>query len=94
MMNKRSSAEIVYEVLSAPRGGAVNKKTIAYSSRVSDKQASRYISLLCANQFLERTPQGVYRVTPKGEEARVQLQSALTVLHDLVPEEERDAVFA
>ncbi|MBI4313162.1 MAG: hypothetical protein HY681_15505 [Chloroflexi bacterium] len=87
MMSKRSSAEIVYEVLCAPRGRAVNKKTIAYSSRVSDRQASRYISLLCAGRLLERTPEGVYRVTPAGEAARVQLENALVVLRDLVPEQ-------
>ncbi|GEM_PF-7072788 len=90
MMSKRSAAEIVYEVLCAPGAGAVNKKKIAYSSRVSDKQASRYISMLCASQFLERTPNGVYRVTPKGEAARTELQSALNVLRDILPEEDRE----
>jgi len=80
---RRSTIEIVYDILSVCQRGGANKTAIMYRSNLSYDQLLRYLALLSDQEFLRRNASGHFEVTEKGVVALGQVAGAMRILRDL-----------
>lgn len=87
---RRSSLDILREILSACKEGRRNKSGIAYYASLDFRQASRYISLVCQKGYLFDN-YGRYTLTPKGEAVLIELDELYKTIGDLTIRDARPA---
>lgn len=58
--NRRSSMEIVYQVLSLCGNGGAGKTAIMYRGNLSYTQLQKYPSVLSAQHLIEKDPEAKY----------------------------------
>ena len=80
---RRSTIEIVYDILSVCQRGGANKTAIMYRSNLSYDQLLRYLALLSEQEFLRRNAAGRFEVTEKGTLALGQVAGAMRILRDM-----------
>ena len=88
LSKRRSTVEIVYDVLRSLSNGGVNKTSIMYFSSLNHDQLQRYLSRLAARNLIEIDDSGIYRLTPQGEETFDKVKSVISMLTDLGKEME------
>ncbi|MBI2916535.1 MAG: hypothetical protein HYY01_00950 [Chloroflexi bacterium] len=80
---RRSSVEIISEMLHLCRGNGITKTGIMYGSNLSYDQLVRYLALLCRHAFIEKDISGRFVLTEMGEGALRQIQGVMTLLSEL-----------
>lgn len=80
---RRSSVEIISEILYLCRGGGITKTGIMYGSNLSYDQLVRYLALLSRHSFIERDFSGRFVLTEVGEGALRQIQGVMALLSEL-----------
>lgn len=83
MNGRRSSAEIVYDILRVCDNGGVNKTAIMYRSNLSYTLLKKYVSSLSSQELIERTMEGRFRITSKGQETLSQMGILMGTLRGL-----------
>ena len=73
-VGRRSSVEIVHDILSLCDNGGVNKTAIMYRGNLSYDQLRRYLSVLCEEALVIKTEAGRYQITSEGS-GRYQITS-------------------
>ena len=61
---RRSTIEILFEMLSTCRNGGINKTAIMYRCNLSYDQLVRYLSFMCSQNLLVRNEDGQFELTP------------------------------
>lgn len=90
---RRSTIEIVFDILTVCQRGGANKTAIMYRSNLSYDQLLRYLALLSEQEFLRRNDAGHFEVTEKGEQALGQVAGAMRILRDLQEGDSDDIAF-
>ena len=83
LSRRRSTVEIVFEVLKSCRDGGVNKTSIMYHSSLNHEQLQRYLSRLAARDLIKTDDLGLFHLTFQGEEAFDQVSSVINILRDM-----------
>ena len=83
MTGRRSSIEIVNEILSVCDSGSVNKTAIMYRSNLSYEQLQRYLSILSARELIEKNSGGQFQTTAKGQKTLKKVSRAIRSLRNL-----------
>ncbi len=78
--SRRSSIEIVREILAVCDGDEVNKTTIMYRSNLSYDQLRRYLSVLTEQDLISTHEDGRFGTTPRGHKMLKQASSLLKAL--------------
>ena len=81
--SRRTTMEILYEVLSACSNGGTNKTAIMYGSNLSHDQLQRYLSLLSTKKLVDVDDSGRFRVTSSGQEMLGRVSTVTRMLRDL-----------
>ena len=77
---RRSSIEIVREILAVCDSDGVNKTTIMYRSNLSYDQLRRYLSMLSDQDLIFKNDNGQFGITPRGQRMLKQVSSVLKAL--------------
>ena len=80
---RRSSIDIVHDILAVCDNGGINKTGIMYRSGLSYDQLRRYLSLLSNKQLIGRNQEGKFQVTPKGQQTLQRVANVVQGLRDL-----------
>ena len=86
--SRRTTMEILYEILSMCSDGGTNKTTIMYGSNLSHDQLQRYLSLLSTKNLVDVDDSGRFQVTSSGREMLGRLSTVTRMLRDLRQEME------
>ena len=81
--SRRSSLEIVWEILSLCAADGVGKTAIMYRSNLSHSQLVRYLSFLFTEGFLARNTSGHFTTTAKGQQTLEQIAVVMKILLSL-----------
>ena len=81
--SRRTSIEIINQILSVCNNGGANKTAVMYRSNLSYDQLRRYLELLEGQRLLSRTVKGKFRTTSKGTGTLKQTSSLLRGLANL-----------
>ena len=76
--DRRSSIEIVHEILSVCDNGGAKKTAIMYQSSLSYDQLRRYLSLLTEQDLVRKNEEGHFQVTPTGLKTLRQMSGVLS----------------
>ena len=76
--DRRSSIEIVHEILSVCDNGGAKKTAIMYQSSLSCDQLRRYLSLLTEQDLVRKNEEGHFQVTPTGLKTLRQMSGVLS----------------
>ena len=88
---RRSSIDIVHDILKLCDNGGVKKTTIMHGGNMSYYQLRRYLTVLTSQEVIARNDEGSYQITVKGQDTLRQVSAVSGVLGDLlgpVPEVE------
>ena len=88
---RRTSVEIVHEILSVCDNGGANKTAIMYRGNLSYDQLRRYLALLSGRLLIHRNDQGRFQITAKGEKMLRRTSNVMRSLRDLRKEVEPEA---
>ena len=80
---RRSSIEIIFEVLAVCNERTVNKTAVMYRSGLNHAQLQRYLNFLETQELLSFTEKGLLWLTPKGRHTLLQLSHVIRLLSDL-----------
>jgi len=80
---RRSTIEILFEILSACRDQGINKTAIMYRCSLSYDQLVRYLSFMQTQGLLVRNDTGQFNLTPRGESAFDHVAGVLAILLDM-----------
>ncbi len=83
--SRRSSMEIIQQILKICDKGGVNKTSIMYKGNLSYDQLQRYLGLLSSQELLHRAQEGRFTTTPKGQGTLRHLSELLEDLGGLEP---------
>jgi predicted transcriptional regulator len=83
MSRRRSSIDILHEILMLCDNGGVKKTTIMYRGNLSYDQIRRYLTVLTTREIVARNDAGDYQVTAKGQQILSRVSSVVGVLSDL-----------
>jgi len=78
--SRRSSIDILFDVLTACRGRSLNENAIMSHCSLSDQQFHRYVNFMTMRNLIQTDEEGKFGLTPKGELAFDQVSSAYTML--------------
>ena len=92
MGSRRTSMEIVHEILSLCDNGGINKTAIMYRSNLSYDQLRRYLSALCEDDLIAKNERGLFEVTFTGRKALKRMSNAIHTLRHLRTEIEAQPV--
>lgn len=65
---RRSSIDIVHDILKLCDGGGIKKTAIMYGGNMSYDQLRRYLSVLTRQKVVARNDDGNYQITAKGQD--------------------------
>ena len=77
---RRSTMEIVHEILSVCDNGGAKKTAIMYQSSLSYDQLRRYLSLLSDQDLVRKNEEGRFQVIPTELKTLRQMSGVLRVL--------------
>ena len=80
---RRSSMEIVHDVLNVCNSGRVNKTAIMYRSNLSYRQLARYLDMLRDREMVRRDDQGGYHITADGEKTLHRVSRLIRSIREL-----------
>ena len=80
---RRSTIEILFEILSACGNGGRNKTAIMYRCNLSYDQLVRYLTYMCSQELLVKGETGYFEVTARGQEAFDHVAGVIRILLDL-----------
>ena len=80
--SRRSTMEIVQEILSVCDNGRAKKTAIMCRSSLSYDQLRRYLSLLSQQDLVRRNEEGRFQVTPTGQRTLRQMSGVLRALRN------------
>lgn len=83
---RRSTIEIVHDILSLCDNGDINKTAIMYRGNLSYDQLRRYLSTLCNEALIAKTDSGRYQVTSEGRDTLKRMSIAIRTLEDVKEE--------
>ena len=67
MNGRRSSVDIVNDILTVCNNGGVNKTAVMYRSNLSYDQLRRYLAMLSDQQLVRRNDLGHFQITDSGK---------------------------
>ena len=82
-VGRRSSVEIVHDILSLCDNGGVNKTAIMYRGNLSYDQLRRYLYTLCEEALVAKTETGRYQITSEGHDTLQRISVAIETLRDV-----------
>ena len=80
--SRRSTMEIVQDILSVCDNGGAKKTAIMYQSSLSYDQLRRYLSLLSEQDLIYKNEEGHFQVTPTGQRTLRQMSSVMRTLRE------------
>ena len=80
--SRRSTMEIVQDILSVCDNGGAKKTAIMYQSSLSYDQLRRYLALLSEQDLIHKNQEGRYQVTSAGQKTLRQMSSVIRSLRD------------
>ena len=83
MSRRRSSIDILHDVLRLCDNGGVKKTAIMYRANLSYDQLRRYLTVLTRQEIVARNDAGNYQVTEKGRDILRRVSTVVGVLSDL-----------
>lgn len=83
MSQRRSSIDILHDILKLCDEGGVKKTTIMYRGNLSYDQLRRYLTVLTRQEIVARNDAGDYQVTEKGQYTLSRVSAVVGVLSDL-----------
>ncbi|AIY89785.1 winged helix-turn-helix domain-containing protein [Geoglobus acetivorans] len=79
MKVRRSSFEIIHDILSAINSGTTKKTQIMYKACIDWRNCEKYISLLIENGMIRRN-NGSFEMTERGEELYTHLSRVIELI--------------
>ena len=83
MGGRRSTVEIIHEILSLCDKGGINKTAIMYRSNLSYDQLRKYLTMLSEEELITKNEEGHFQVTCTGEKTLKRMSTAIKSLRDL-----------
>ena len=83
MSRRRSSIDILHDILKLCNNGGVKKTAIMYRGNLSYDQLRRYLTVLTRQEIVARNDAGDYQVTEKGQYTLRRVSKVVGVLSDL-----------
>ena len=83
LSRRRSSIDILHDILMLCENGGVKKTTIMYRDNLSYDQLRRYLTVLTKQEIVARNDSGDYQVTEKGQHTLSRVSTVVGVLSDL-----------
>jgi len=83
MGGRRSTVEIVHEILSLCGNGGINKTAIMYRSNLSYDQLRKYLAMLSEEELIAKNDVGHFQITCTGEKTLKRMSTAIKSLRDL-----------
>ena len=83
MGGRRSTVEIVHEILALCDNGGINKTAIMYRSNLSYDQLRKYLAMLSEEDLIAKNDVGHFQVTSAGEKTLKRMSTAIKSLRDL-----------
>ena len=83
LSRRRSSIDILHDILMLCENGGVKKTTIMYRGNLSYDQLRRYLTVLTKQEIVARSDSGDYQVTEKGQHTLSRVSTVVGVLSDL-----------
>ena len=83
MSGRRSSVEIIYEILSLCGNGGINKTAIMYRSNLSYDQLRKYLAMLSEEDLIAKNEIGLFEITLSGEKIHRRMSGAVKSLREL-----------
>ena len=80
---RRSSVEIVHDILTLCNNGGINKTAIMYRCNLSYDQLRRYLAMLCGEDFIFKNDTGKFEITDTGRKALKRMSTAIKSLKEL-----------
>ena len=81
---RRSSIDIVHDILRLCDNGGVKKTAIMYGGNLSYDQLRRYLTVLTSQEVVARNGEGNYQITKKGQNTLRQVATVSGVLGGLM----------
>ena len=86
VVGRRSSVEIVHDILSLCDNGGINKTAIMYRGNLNYNQLRKYLSALCEEALVTKTETGKYQITSEGHVTLKRISIAIKTLRDVKEE--------
>lgn len=83
MGRRRSSIDILHDILKLCSDGGIKKTAIMYRGNLSYDQLRRYLTVLVGQEIVARNELGDYRVTAKGQYTLRRISTVIEALSDL-----------
>ena len=83
MGGRRSSVEIIHEILSLCDNGGINKTAIMYRSNLSYDQLRKYLAILSEEDLIAKNDMGHFQITSAGEKTLKRMSTAIKSLREL-----------
>ena len=83
MGGRRSSVEIIYEILTLCGNGGINKTAIMYRSNLSYDQLRKYLAMLSEEDLIAKNGIGYFEITQAGEKVLKRMSGAVKSLREL-----------
>ena len=83
MSRRRSSIDILHDILKLCENGGIKKTAIMYRGNLSYDQLRRYLTVLTRQGIVTRNDAGNYQVTAKGKDTLRRVSTVVGVLSDL-----------
>ena len=87
---RRSSMEIVHDVLNVCNNGSINKTAIMYRSNLSYRQLARYLQMLQDREMIHLDDEGAYHITADGEKTLRRVTRLIRSIRELQKELDPD----
>lgn len=83
MGGRRSTVEIIHEILTLCGSGGINKTAIMYRSNLSCDQLRKYLNMLSEEELIAKNDAGHFEITCTGEKTLKRMSSAIKSLREL-----------
>ena len=86
MSRRRSSIDILHDILKLCDNGGIRKTAIMYRGNLSYDQLRRYLAVLTRQEIVAKNDLGNYQITAKGQHTLRRVSTVVELLKDLKAE--------
>ena len=83
MSRRRSSIDILHDILKLCDSGGIKKTAIMYRGNLSYDQLRRYLAVLTRQEIIAKNDAGDYQITEKGRRTQRRVSTVVELLKDL-----------
>ena len=83
MSRRRSSIDVLHDILKLCDNGGIKKTAIMYRGNLSYDQLRRYLTVLTRQEIVARNDAGNYQVTAKGQDTLRRVSTVVGVLREM-----------